>query len=88
MVTFGSHMWRREQNRGTRWARQSARACQLFSILWEKCGGAAYGACVNAESRAPENETDEVIVNIPKMSQYLSCEKTRVFVEQHAIKKN
>lgn len=38
----------------------------------------AYGGLVNAERCAPENETDEVIVNIPKMSQYLSCEKLHV----------
>lgn len=52
-------------------ARQPVRARQLFSILPES---AAW--LVNAERCAPENETDEVIFNIPKMSQYLSCEKT------------
>lgn len=36
MVTFGSHMRRREQNKGHAvGARQSARARQLFSILRE-----------------------------------------------------
>lgn len=46
-----------------------------------------YGGLVKAERSAPETETDEVIVNILKMSQYLRWEKEHTFVEQNAIKK-